>query len=106
MFGIHYVVGPGNDQPIDKETSGAEEIGTAIAAARQKIKNTNIAIPFDPANPHPTGFLVFDASGEKLLHRDIWVDAVPRGPHGGKLEDVVALIDARSAKMSGETLVG
>jgi hypothetical protein len=70
MFRIHYVIGPGNDEPAHKETSGAEDIATAIATARQKIKNTNIAVTFDPANPHPTGFLIFDASGEKLLHRE------------------------------------
>ena len=28
------------------------------------------------------------------------------GPQRGPMEDVVALIDARSAKVSGETLVG
>jgi hypothetical protein len=70
MYGIHYVVGRDSDQPIDKETSVASDLAIAISSARQKIKNTNIAIPANPTQPHPIGFLIFDSSGAQLLHRE------------------------------------
>ena len=70
MYIIHYVVGRESNQPTDKETSDATDLATAIATAKQKIKNSNIAIRWDSANPHPTGFLIFDVFGIDLLHRE------------------------------------
>ena len=69
MFQIHYVT-QGSDSPIDKTTSGADTLGEAAAGARARIHATNISIPADPTRPHPTGFLIFDASGARLLRRE------------------------------------
>jgi hypothetical protein len=69
MYAIHYVASRESDQPVHKEPSEAADLATAIASAKQKIKNTNIAIPWEPSRPHPIGFLIFDVSGREL-HRE------------------------------------
>ena len=68
MFVLHYV-GP-NGQLVDKATSGAAELNTAVSTARQRIRDTSTAIPYDPSRPQPTGFLIYDATGSELLHRE------------------------------------
>jgi hypothetical protein len=70
MFSIHYVVSRENDHPVDRVTFGGDNLSDAIARARSRIKATNIAILTDPMRPHPVGFLIFDASGRELLHRE------------------------------------
>jgi hypothetical protein len=70
MYSIHYVVSRENDQPIYKETPAATGLDEAKAHAASRIKNSNIAGPADPAQPHPTGFLIYDAAGSQLLHRE------------------------------------
>jgi len=70
MFSIHYVISRENDHPVDRVTFGGENLSDAIARARSRVNATNIAILTDPARPHPVGFLIFDASGHELLHRE------------------------------------
>ena len=45
MYAIHYVVNRESDHPVQEEQSEAGDLATAIASAKQKIKNLNIAIP-------------------------------------------------------------
>lgn len=66
MYAIHYVVNRESDHPVQEEQSEAGDLATAIASAKQKIKNLNIAIPWNPERPHPIGFLIFDASGREV----------------------------------------
>ena len=70
MFGIHFVASRDSDQPVDKVTFGAANLDDAITGARLRIRTANIAVPADPARPHPIGFLIYDASGSQLLHRE------------------------------------
>ena len=70
MFSIHYVISRENDHPVDRVTFGGDNLADAIARARSRTKATNIAILTDPMRPHPIGFLIFDASGRELLHRE------------------------------------
>ena len=70
MFSIHYVISRENDHPVDRATFGGDNLSDALAHARARIKATNIAILTDPMRPHPIGFLIFDASGGELLHRE------------------------------------
>jgi hypothetical protein len=51
MYGIHYVTSRESDQAIDIETSVATDLAATAAGARQKIKNSNIAIPPDATRP-------------------------------------------------------
>ena len=82
MYSIQYGASKEKDKAVYKQMSLADDLKTAIASAIQKIKNANIAIPWDPALPYPTGFLVFDAAGSTLLHPDYL--AVLQGPLGRK----------------------
>ncbi len=70
MFQIHYVVSRESDQPVEKETSAADTLDVAAAGARSRIHQINITIPENPARPNPCGFLIFDASGARLLRRE------------------------------------
>ena len=69
MYPIHYVASRKNDQPTDKETSAAVSLADAVAGARSRIRDMN-AIFVDPARPHLIGFLIFDAGGSNVLHRE------------------------------------
>jgi hypothetical protein len=68
MFGVHYI--NRNGGVVSKATSEADELAQAIVGARKMIDNMR-RIPAEPGRPHPEGFLIFDASGEQPLHREI-----------------------------------
>jgi hypothetical protein len=70
MFSIHYVISRENDHPVDRVTFGGDNLSDAVAHARSRIKATNAAILTDPARPQPIGFLIFNASGRELHHRE------------------------------------
>jgi hypothetical protein len=70
MFSIHYVISRENDHPVDRVTFGGDNLSDAVAHARSRIKATNAALLTDPARPHPIGFLIFNASGRELHHRE------------------------------------
>ena len=66
MFVVHYVASRQDDQVIDKGVSAADTLPDAIVRVKARLKYT-IA---NPSQPRPIGFLIFDASGQKLLHRE------------------------------------
>jgi hypothetical protein len=70
MFSIHYVISRDDDHPVDRVTFGGGNLSDAISRARSRIKAANTAILTDPMRPHPIGFLIFDAAGRELLHRE------------------------------------
>jgi hypothetical protein len=77
MYGVHYVASRESDQPVSKETSAAVALADAVEGARQTIRRLNINVPAAPTTPRPIGFLIFDATGAQLLHRE-YTDG--RGP--------------------------
>ena len=65
MFVVRYVASRQDDQAIDKGVSAADTLPDAIVRVKARLKYTTIATP---SQPRPIGFLIFDASGQKLLH--------------------------------------
>jgi hypothetical protein len=80
MYGIHYVTSRESDQPIIKETSAASSLTEAISGAKSRISDIHKAVSTDPSRQHPIGFLIFDAGGYALLHRE-YLDLLR--PHSG-----------------------
>lgn len=71
MFVIHYVANRESNQPVSKETSDAARIADAIARGRQVVRDASIAFPHpEPGRPNPIGFLIYDATGATVLHRE------------------------------------
>jgi hypothetical protein len=66
VFAIHYVATRESDQAIHKQITETPSLDNAIAIARTRIRNTNIAI----GPLQPIGFLIYDASGSQLFHRE------------------------------------
>jgi hypothetical protein len=71
MYVVHYVASRHNDQAVDEGVSAADTLPGAIVRVKARLKYTTIALPPDPSTPRPIGFLIFDATGHTLLHRDI-----------------------------------
>jgi hypothetical protein len=66
MYIVRYVASRHNDQAIDEGVSVANTLLNAIERAKARLKYATIALP----TPRPIGFLIFDASGRTLLHRE------------------------------------
>jgi hypothetical protein len=66
MYVVHYVASRDSDQPIDQGVSAADTLPDAIVRVKARLKYANI----DRSKPHPIGFLIFDATGQTLLHRE------------------------------------
>jgi hypothetical protein len=58
VFSIHYLNSQGG--VVSKETSAADRLTDAVAGAKRSAKEMHGAL----------GFIVFDATGEKALHRE------------------------------------
>ena len=70
MYVVRYVASRHNDQAIDEGVSTADGLPDAIARAKARLKYATVALPANPSTPRPIGFLIFDASGRTLLHRE------------------------------------
>jgi hypothetical protein len=70
MYIVRYVASRHNDQAIDEGVSVANTLPNAIERAKARLKYATIALPAHPSTPRPIGFLIFDATGQTLLHRE------------------------------------
>ena len=70
MYVVRYVTTRHNDQAVDEGVSAADTLPDAIARAKARLKYATVALPADPSTPRPIGFLIFDATGQILLHRE------------------------------------
>ena len=66
MYVVHYVASRDSDQLIDKGVSAADTLPDAIVRVKARLRIANA----DRSKPHPIGFLIFDATGQTLLHRE------------------------------------
>jgi len=67
MYVVHYVARRDSDQPLDKSASAADTLPDAIERAKARLKNAPTTFP---SGSLPIGFLIFDAAGQRLLHRE------------------------------------
>jgi hypothetical protein len=65
VFAIHYVASRESDQPVYKQSTEAASLDKAIALARLRIRSTNLTTASSPI-----GFLIYDATGSQLFHRE------------------------------------
>jgi hypothetical protein len=70
MYVVRYVASRHDDQAVDEGVSGADTLPDAILRAKARLKYATVALPANPSTPRPIGFLIFDASGQTLLHRE------------------------------------
>ena len=70
MYVVRYVASRHNDQAVDEGVSAADTLPDAIARAKARLKYATVVLPADPSTPRPIGFLIFDATGQILLHRE------------------------------------
>ena len=68
MFPVHYITREGGI--VSKATSAAVDLAVAVAGAQHMLRDLR-RIPAEPGRPHPAGFLIFDATGERLLHQEL-----------------------------------
>jgi len=69
MFGIRYVASRDSDQPTGSvDTFPGGRLDDAITLARSRVSNAAASWPM--GHPKPIGFLIFDANGNALLHRE------------------------------------
>ena len=70
MVVIHYFVSRETDLPIETETFDEGDIEDAAAHARARIRAGNRTIPGVPSRQNAIGFAIFDATEDRLLHRE------------------------------------
>ena len=68
MFGVHYITRKGG--VVSKATSDADKLAAAVTGAKKMVHNMR-RVPAEPGHSHPDGFLIYDATGERLLHREV-----------------------------------
>jgi hypothetical protein len=66
MYVVHFVARRDSDHPVDTGVSAATALPDAIARTRARLKTST----GNPSEPRPIGFLIFDATGQRLLHRE------------------------------------
>jgi len=69
MFLIRYLASRESDRAASEETISARSIEDAAKHARSRVDATHVTDPPAPSDPL-IGFLIFDASNERLLHRE------------------------------------
>ena len=69
MFLIRYLASRESDRAVSEETIGAPSIEDAAKHARSRVDATNVTGPPAPSDPL-VGFLILDAAGSRLLHRE------------------------------------